>query len=111
MATYRDIQKRPLPVFEKFKVLDTQVVKNLFNKCATLDASLLVIWKPKSVEADGFRVPKSALAKNADEAVYLAERIGYPMRCKIALPIFYTKLISAVSKLGLTRTNCVMPLS
>jgi acetyl coenzyme A synthetase (ADP forming)-like protein len=105
MATYRDIQKRPLPVFEKFKV-DTQVVKNLFKQVR--DSGRVTIGDSeaqKVLEAYGFRVPKSALAKNADEAVYLAERIGYPVVLKIASPDILHKTDIGGVKVGLQNAD------
>ena len=38
------------------------------------------------LDAYGFRVPKSRLAETADEAVTIAEEIGYPVVMKIASP-------------------------
>ena len=38
------------------------------------------------LSAYGFRIPKGSLAANAEEAIEIAERIGYPVAMKIASP-------------------------
>ena len=86
MADYRAIQSRPPLTNLTFEV-DKKAVR------ATLDRVLgegrLSIGDAEAREvltAYGMRIPKSELAKNPDEAVEIARKIGYPVVLKIASP-------------------------
>ena len=86
MSEYRGITERTDPIYEKFDV-DLKSTKKVIDgakaddRFAIGDAEAWDILK-----AYGLKIPKSYLAKTADEAVKLAADLGFPVVMKIASP-------------------------
>jgi len=84
---YHDIQKRPRVDPERIVDIDRKQGRELLEggMCQgqrVLDAQL----GTEIGEAYGLSVPRSGLAQTADEAVSLADRIGYPVALKLVDP-------------------------
>ncbi|MCK5794642.1 MAG: CoA-binding protein, partial [Anaerolineales bacterium] len=107
MSQYRGITERTDPVYEKFDV-DIKAAKKVIDgakadgRYAIGDAEAWNILK-----AYGLKIPKSSLAKNADEAVELAAEIGYPVVMKIASPDILHKTDVGGVKVGLESADQV----
>ena len=107
MSQYREITERSDPVYEKFDV-DLKAAKKVIDgakadgRYAIGDAEAWDILK-----AYGLKIPKSSLAKNADEAVKLAAEIGYPVVMKIASPDILHKTDVGGVKVGLESADQV----
>ena len=87
MATYRRERMRPLPTLETFDDVDRGRVADLFARVRAEGRVTVGDAEARAVaQAYGLRVPQSALARNPDEAVEVADRIGYPVALKIASP-------------------------
>jgi acetyltransferase len=86
MRDYRQLRAQPDPKIERFDV-DTDKVRQIFRKVR--EEGRVAIGDAESREilkAYRMRIPASELAATADEAVALADRIGYPVVLKIASP-------------------------
>jgi len=107
MSQYRSIIERIDPVYEKFDV-DINAAKKVIDgakadgRFAIGDAEAWNILK-----AYGLNIPKSSLAKTADEAVQLAAEIGYPVVMKIASPDILHKTDVGGVKVGLDSADQV----
>jgi len=107
MSQYRGITERSDPVYEKFDV-DLKAAKKVIDgakadgRYAIGDAEAWDILK-----AYGLKIPKSSLAKNADEAVELASELGYPVVMKIASPDILHKTDVGGVKVGLESADQV----
>ena len=101
MSEYRGIRERTDPVYEKFDV-DLKAAKKVIDgakadgRFAIGDAEAWDILK-----AYGLKIPQSHLAKTADEAVDLANDLGYPVVLKIASPDILHKTDVGGVKVGL----------
>ncbi|MCC7446592.1 MAG: acetate--CoA ligase family protein, partial [Anaerolineae bacterium] len=86
MRDYRKLKSQPDPRIERFDV-DTDKVRQIFRKVR--EEGRVAIGDAESREiltAYNMRIPGSGLAKDADEAVAIADKIGYPVVLKIASP-------------------------
>jgi len=107
MSQYRVVTERTDPVYEKFDV-DIKAAKKVIDgakadgRFAIGDAEAWDILK-----AYGLNIPKSRLAKTADEAVELAAEIGYPVVMKIASPDILHKTDVGGVKVGLESADQV----
>jgi len=101
MSQYRSIKNRLDPVYETFDV-DNKAVKNVLENAkkdgryAIGDAEAWDILK-----AYGLSIPVSKLAKTPEEAVEIANEIGYPVVMKIASPDILHKTDVGGVKVGL----------
>jgi acetyltransferase len=101
MSEYRGITERTDPIYEKFDV-DLKSTKKVIDgakaddRFAIGDAEAWDILK-----AYGLKIPKSYLAKTADEAVKLAADLGFPVVMKIASPDILHKTDVGGVKVGL----------
>nr|HID14212.1 CoA-binding protein [Anaerolineae bacterium] len=86
MSAYR--RERERPVFEAQPCdVCTQPVRELFDRVRAEGRVSIGDAEAREVlEAYGFPVPKSRLAKTPEEAVEMAEEIGYPVVLKVASP-------------------------
>ncbi len=86
MSAYR--RERLTPIFKPEPRSESMLaVRELFNRVRSEGRVSIGDSEAWSVlNAYGFRVPKSQLAATADEAVTIAEEIGYPVVMKIASP-------------------------
>ena len=107
MSQYRQITERKDPVYESFEI-DQQLVGNVINgakedgRYAIGDAEAWDILK-----AYGLRIPESHLAKTSDEAVEIANKLGYPVVMKIASPDILHKTDVGGVKVGLESADQV----
>jgi len=86
MVTYRNrLNRRPLDV-QPLQVDRNRVAQVLDQARAEGRVSLGEAEAREVLLAYGFTLPRSELARNADEAVAHAEAIGYPVAMKIASP-------------------------
>lgn len=86
MSRYRRERARPLFEPEPCEVCKP-VVRELFDRVRSEGRISIGELEARQVlEAYGFPVPKSELATTAEEAVAIAERIGYPVVLKVASP-------------------------
>ncbi len=86
MRDYRKLKSLPDPKIERFDV-DTDKVRQIFRRVR--EEGRVAIGDAESREiltAYNMRIPGSGLAKDADEAVAIADKIGYPVVLKIASP-------------------------
>lgn len=85
-ADYREVKNRSEPEYETFDV-DRQVVSDLFNEIRSNGRVSIGDFEARDIlAAYGLQVPESQIAASPDEAVEIAERIGYPIVLKIASP-------------------------
>jgi acyl-CoA synthetase (NDP forming) len=107
MSQYRGITERTDPVYEKFEV-DLKATKKVLDG-AKADGRFAIgdaeAWD--ILTAYGLKIPKSSLAKTADEAVELAAEIGYPVVMKIASPDILHKTDVGGVKVGLESADQV----
>jgi acetyltransferase len=86
MARYSIWKQRPQPEYVDFEV-DHQRVRNLFAKVrASGRVELGEIEAREVMDAYGLHLPQSRLAQSPDEAVQIANEIGYPVVMKISSP-------------------------
>ncbi len=86
MADYWESSHLPMPKYESFPV-DRDRVARLFERVRSDGRLSLGDAEARDVmEAYGFRIPRSVLAKTVDEAVEAARTIGYPVVMKVASP-------------------------
>jgi len=101
MSQYRSITERTDPVYEKFDV-DIKATKKVIDG-AKADGRFAIgdaeAWN--ILTAYGLKIPRSSLAKTADEAIELAAEIGYPVVLKIASPDILHKTDVGGVKVGL----------
>ena len=97
MSDYRNWLARPVETPPVFTV-DKERVKAIFQKAQSEGRLGLGDFEARDVlGAYGFKLTQSGLAKTADEAVDLANKIGYPVVMKIASPdILHKSDIGAV---------------
>jgi len=107
MSQYRGITERTDPVYEKFDV-DLKSAKKVIDG-AKADGRYAIgdseAWD--ILKAYGLKIPRSELAKTADEAVALAAEIGYPVVMKIASPDILHKTDVGGVKVGLESADAV----
>lgn len=107
MSQYRKITEREEPVYERFEV-DNQVIKDVIDgakqdgRYSIGDAEAWNILK-----AYDLKIPRSELAKTADEAVAIAGELGYPVVMKIASPDILHKTDVGGVKVGLESADQV----
>lgn len=86
MVKYKNIRETPREAVKTFKV-DKEKVKNIIDEAVRTGQKEIPEYLARDIiESYGFRLPKSVLAKDANEAVAAAEKAGYPVVMKIASP-------------------------
>lgn len=86
MKTYRQYQSTPTPIFEKYNV-DNKTVQKLITE--VLEAGRVTIGDAEArsiLSAYGIEIPPSEVAAVPEEAVTIADKMGYPVVLKIASP-------------------------
>ena len=107
MARYQTWREQPQPEFITFEV-STNTVADILKKAKEAGQSHLSGSDPMDIiSAYGFSVPKSGLADTSDEAVALAEQIGYPVVMKIASPDILHKSDIGGVRLGIENRDAV----
>jgi acetate---CoA ligase (ADP-forming) len=101
MADQRLVQQRPALEQTHFEV-DKAAVQAVFEHVRSEGRVTIGDSEARAIQAAyGLRLPKSALAATADEAVKLATEIGYPLVMKIASPDILHKTDVGGVKVGL----------
>ncbi len=107
MLEYRRWLERPPQEIEEFDV-DRERVRRIFDRVIAEGRQTIGDAEAREImEAYGIRIPKSELATTAEEAVDIAERIGYPVVMKIASPDILHKTDIGGVKLGITNATDV----
>lgn len=79
--------KMPQEVMEQPSDIDVNSAKELIEKAPRGEAGFLDAGtSSKVMQAYGIQIPPEELAQSADQAVKIAERIGYPVTMKVASP-------------------------
>jgi len=86
MGEYAAWKQRPPRSVTRFKVNRRRVERILHRRQRTGMLQLGEVKGKDVLGAYGFHVPEGALASNTEEAVEIAERIGYPVAMKIVSP-------------------------
>jgi len=107
MLNYRLWLDRPPSEIEKFEV-DRERVKGIFDQVRADGRQTIGDAEARDImQAYGIRIPASKLATTADEAVGVAEEIGYPVVMKIASPDILHKTDIGGVKLGISNATDV----
>jgi acetyltransferase len=102
MLEYRRWLERPLLEIGEFDV-DRERVRHVFERVRADGRQAIGDAEAREImEAYGIRIPASKLATTADEAVEIAEEIGYPVVMKIASPDILHKTDIGGVKLGIS---------
>lgn len=105
MLRYANWIKSTSGTIKKFKVNKAKA-KKVFDKVKKEKRPNLLEEEGQEVlRAYGFPLPKSELAKNENEAVKIAKKIGYPVVMKIASPQIIHKSDAGGVKVNLTNEN------
>ncbi|MBN2303426.1 MAG: acetate--CoA ligase family protein, partial [Anaerolineae bacterium] len=107
MRDYIVIRDRPDPEYVTFDV-NKDVVKDIFGKVR--DDNRVSVTEAEAQDlarAYGLRLPQSDLAATAEEAVAVADKIGYPVVLKIASPDILHKTDVGGVRVGLQNATDV----
>lgn len=86
MCGYVAWRQRPPRVVTRFRVNRRRVERILFRKLRA-DKTFIIDAKAKAIlQAYDFQIPAGGMALNAEEALEIAARIGYPVAMKIISP-------------------------
>ncbi len=86
MWQYRQWLDKPVEAPPQFEIDRAQIRATIDAARADHRTALVEAEARAIAEAIGLRVPQTQLARNSDEAVAIAQRIGYPVVFKIASP-------------------------
>lgn len=110
MAAFSEQRQRPAPQYERFEV-DQERVAQIFARARSEGRVALGDAESREImEAYGLRIPRSILAKTADEAVEAADSIGYPVVMKVASPDILHKSDIGGVRLNVTNAEQVRDL-
>jgi acetyltransferase len=102
MSEYRQIRSRPTPEYVNFDV-DQEATRQVLNAVREDDRMTIGDSEARKIlTAYGMKIPASELAATPEEAVQLANRIGYPVVLKIASPDILHKTDVGGVKVGLS---------
>ncbi len=101
MSNYQGVLNRPQEEYTTFEV-DKQAVRKLIDEVRSDGRLSIGDSEARTIcEAYGLSIPQSELAENADQAVAMANKIGYPVVMKIASPDILHKTDVGGVKVGL----------
>ncbi|MDP3479377.1 MAG: acetate--CoA ligase family protein [Desulfoprunum sp.] len=86
MYEYASWKKRPPRMVTRFRVNKRRVERIITRRQRTGRLNLDEVKGKAVLNAYGFRIPKGSLAASSEEAVEIAERIGFPVAMKIVSP-------------------------
>ena len=101
MSIYRRYKTEPTPTFEEFVVDQTLVRQTLDDALSQGRVTIGDAEARTILTAYGLQIPASELAKTDDQAVEIANRIGYPVVLKVASPDILHKTDVGGVKVGL----------
>ena len=91
MVKYKKMLDMPKEGYKNFQA-DKNKVKKILDEAARSGQNEIPEYTARDIiESYGFRLPKSVLAKSAQEAVAAAEKTGYPVVMKVASPDIFHK--------------------
>lgn len=101
MSDYRQVLSRPKPEYVEFEV-DRKTTQQVFDKVHEQGRLSIGDSEARQIlTAYGLKIPESKLAADPDEAVEIANEIGYPVVLKIASPDILHKTDVGGVKVGL----------
>ena len=101
-SDYREIKHRLEPEYKQFEV-DHQSVADLFDRVRLEGRVSIGDFEARDIlTAYGMRVPESEIAPSPEQAIEIAQRIGYPVVLKIASPDILHKTDVGGVKVGLS---------
>ena len=101
MSDYRQVLSRPKPTYVDFEV-DRKTTQQVFDKVREQGRLSIGDSEARQIlTAYGLKIPASELAADPDEAVEIANEIGYPVVLKIASPDILHKTDVGGVKVGL----------
>lgn len=107
MAEYQRIRSRPEPEYVEFDV-DREAVQAVFDKVRSEDRASVGDAETRQIlKAFDLQIPRSEIAENPDEAIEIAQKIGYPVVLKIASPDILHKTDVGGVKVGLNNQTDV----
>jgi len=107
MSDYRNFQVRPIPQFVTFDA-DQGAAQAVLDKVRAEERVTIGDAEARQIlSAYGLPIPRSELAKNADQAMDIARQIGYPVVLKIASPDILHKTDVGGVKIGLRHAEDV----
>jgi acetyltransferase len=107
MRDYNDSRDRPDPEIVSFEA-DRHAVRQVFEQVRAEGRVSVGETESRAVaKAYGLRLPQSELAATADEAVQIADQIGYPVVLKIASPDILHKTDVGGVRVGLASATDV----
>jgi acyl-CoA synthetase (NDP forming) len=102
MSDYRQIRSRPTPVYVTFDV-DQESTRKVLNAVREDDRMTIGDSEARQIlTAYGIKIPVSELAATPEEAIEIANQIGYPVVLKIASPDILHKTDVGGVKVGLS---------
>jgi len=111
MVKYAEYRKRPARKVESFSIdkKAKEDVVNMIDYYRSHDRHEIGEWDAKIImKAYGFRVPEGDLARSAEHAGEIADKLGYPLVMKISSPDILHKSDAGGVKVGLkTREEVV----
>jgi acetyltransferase len=107
MSTYRLYRQEPLPEYESFP-LDRESIRRTIAKALSEGRVAIGDAEARSIlQACGLQIPASELAATPEEAVEVAEKVGYPVVLKVASPDILHKTDVGGVKVGLEKAEDV----
>ena len=107
MSTYRLYRQEPLPEYESFP-LDREGIRRTIAKALSEGRVTIGDAEARSIlVACGLQIPASELAATPEEAVEVAEKVGYPVVLKVASPDILHKTDVGGVKVGLEKAEDV----
>ena len=107
MRDYRNLREQPEQRIERFDA-DSDKVRQVFQKVRNDGRVAVGDFESREIlTAYQLRIPQAELAPTADEAVTLANKIGYPVVLKIASPDILHKTDVGGVKVGLQNATDV----
>jgi acetate---CoA ligase (ADP-forming) len=107
MADERENRKRPNPEFVHFDV-DKAAARRVFERVRSENRVSIGDFEARAIlEAYGMKIPESEVAKTPDDAIQIANAIGYPVVLKIASPDILHKTDVGGVKVGLENAEDV----
>jgi acetyltransferase len=108
MSDYRQVRSRPAPEYAKFDV-DLEKTRQVFDTVREDERLTIGDSEARQIlTAYGLKIPESELAATPEEAVEIANKIGYPVVLKIASPDILHKTDVGGVKVGLSNAEEVI---
>ena len=108
MCGYVAWRQRPPRVVTRFRVNRRRVERIIFRKLRA-EQPLITDAKAKAIlQAYDFQIPNGGLALNAEEAVEIAVRVGYPVAMKVISPDIIHKKVIGGLRLDLNNRQAII---